>query len=141
MNSQAKITIGSLAKLSGVSVETVRFYERKKLLVQPPKSGGFRYYSENDVRRIKLIKQFKTIGFTLDEITEFLEFDRCDSAAKAMIKQKSDSKIQQIKEQIEALNMALLALKDFSSACGQSASESNCCLIDCFENQWECCKN
>jgi len=85
MNMQTTMTIGALAKAAGVGVETVRFYERKGIITQPPKTAGFRYYSEEDTKRIRLVKKLQEIGFTLDEIKAFLEFDTCCSQSRQVI--------------------------------------------------------
>ena len=57
-------TIGAAAKAAGLGVETIRFYERKGLMVQPPKRGGFRTYSETDVKPLRFIREAKTLGFS-----------------------------------------------------------------------------
>ena len=58
------MTIGQVAKRSGVGVETVRFYERKGLLDKPPRrESGYRQYSQDVIRRIQFIKRTKDLGF------------------------------------------------------------------------------
>lgn len=54
------MTIGKLAELAGVGVETVRFYQRKKLLREPKSNGTFRTYNEEDAQRIVFIKKLKS---------------------------------------------------------------------------------
>ena len=56
------MTIGTLAKAAGVGVETVRFYQRKGLLEMPLRTSGFRKYSESDVRKIKFVKEFRSLA-------------------------------------------------------------------------------
>lgn len=139
MKQQSPITIGVLAKRANVGVETVRYYERKALIEQPPKIGGFRHYLEDDVKRIRLVKKMQEIGFTLDEIKEFLVFDTC-AKSNALIRQKSAEKLVEIKQKIADLNSVVSALETFVSSCGSDRSKSVACeLIDCFENNWECC--
>ena len=66
-------TIGNLARAAGVSVETVRYYERRGLLERPVRHGSeYREYSEGDVTRLRFIRRAKTLGFTLAEIRELL---------------------------------------------------------------------
>ena len=66
-------TIGRLAETAGVNVETVRYYERRGLLEQPPRPGqGYRQYSDADVWRLQFIRRGKDLGFTLAEIAELL---------------------------------------------------------------------
>ena len=135
-----RLTIGKLATSAGVSVETVRFYERKGLIEQPQKTGGFRYYPHTDINRIKLVKHLQGIGFTLDEVTAFLAFDAYCGHASQLIKQKSHTKIAELQAKIADLNVALLALQQFADACGSHTdSQAGCDLLHCFENQWACC--
>ncbi len=65
--------IGHLAKRVGVNVQTVRFYEREGLLPKPQRTeSGYRVYGEDDLRRLQFIRQAKALGFSLEEIKEFL---------------------------------------------------------------------
>jgi len=67
------MTISELAKRSGVPLDTIRYYERRKLLPDPrPRGKGYRDYDESYVRRVTLIKQAKALGFTLTEIEGLL---------------------------------------------------------------------
>jgi MerR family copper efflux transcriptional regulator len=66
-------TIGNLARAAGVSVETVRYYERRGLVDRPVRRGSqYREYSEADVARLRFIRRAKELGFTLAEIRELL---------------------------------------------------------------------
>ena len=63
--------IGELAKRSAVTVQTVRFYERLRLLPEPQrKDSGYRVYSEPDLKRLLFVRQAKSLGFSLDEIRD-----------------------------------------------------------------------
>lgn len=65
--------IGELARRASVNIQTVRFYERQKLLPQPErKPSGYRIYSDADWRRLLFIRQAKALGFSLEEIREIL---------------------------------------------------------------------
>jgi MerR family mercuric resistance operon transcriptional regulator len=78
------LTIAKLAAAAGVTVETVRFYQRRGLIHEPPRPlGGVRRYSEHDVARIRFIKAAQRIGFTLEEIRQLLQLEdgtRCEEA-------------------------------------------------------------
>ena len=61
--------IGELSARAGVNVQTIRFYERQKLLRPPPRSpSGYRSYAEADLDRVKFIKRCQCLGFTLKEV-------------------------------------------------------------------------
>lgn len=67
------LTIGALARCGGVSVETVRYYQRRGLLAVPGRPlGGIRRYPSETVRRLRFIKRAQQLGFTLAEVAELL---------------------------------------------------------------------
>src|SRR5574341_1856143 len=71
--SAGTLQIGELAARSGVSIDTVRYYERRKLLPAAPRTaGGFRLFSPDAVERVRFIKQAQDLGLSLDEIGELL---------------------------------------------------------------------
>lgn len=66
-------TIGELASRCGVSRDTVRFYERERLLPAPRRSAsGYRLYEDGDAVRVRFVKRAQAIGLTLDDIRELL---------------------------------------------------------------------
>lgn len=69
----AFLRIGELAARAGVSVDTVRFYERRKLLPSAPRTeGGFRLFTSETVERVRFIRQARELGFSLSEISQLL---------------------------------------------------------------------
>ena len=66
-------TIRKLADAAGVGVEAVRYYQRGGLLAAPDRvDGGFRQYSEDDVRRLRFIKRAQALGYSLEDIAELM---------------------------------------------------------------------
>lgn len=78
------ITIGRLAKLAQVNVETIRFYERKGLIEQPPTpSTGYRQYDHKTLLKVQFVKRAQTLGFSLDEIKELIALESsCEGVQK-----------------------------------------------------------
>ena len=73
MDASRTYRIGEIAQQTGVSVETLRFYEKRRLLNAPPRSeGGFRLYSDDAVQQVKFIKQAQSLGLTLDDVQQLL---------------------------------------------------------------------
>ena len=71
--SERGLLIGDVAELSGVSADTVRFYERRRLLPRAPRTGGgFRLFTPDAVERIRFIKQAQETGLSLEEIGELI---------------------------------------------------------------------
>jgi len=127
------ITIGKVAKLSGVGVETIRFYEREGLLNKPKrKESGYRLFETEVVGRIKFIKRAKQLGFSLREIRELLSL-RVDSRVSATeVKKRVDSKIEQIDRRIYDLKKVRNALAQLSRSV-RKTSISEHTLLDILE--------
>ena len=72
----AEQTIGKLAKATGVSIETIRYYQRRGLLDEPAKPlGGHRHYSADAAKRVRFIKRAQALGFTVAEVGDLLTLD------------------------------------------------------------------
>jgi MerR family transcriptional regulator, copper efflux regulator len=68
------LSIGQLAEAAGVHIETIRYYERRGLLPEPPRSAaGYRQYGPDDLWRLEFVGRAKTLGFTLTEVGELLQ--------------------------------------------------------------------
>lgn len=115
------MTIGQVAKLAGVGVETIRFYEREGLLNKPKrKESGYRMFGPDVVSRIQFIKSVKELGFSLREIRELL-FLRADSRGTAAeVKRRIDLKIDQIDRRISDLKKVRTALAQISRSAGKA---------------------
>ncbi|WP_408097371.1 MerR family DNA-binding protein [Peredibacter sp. HCB2-198] len=118
-----KITIGKLAEMAGVGVETIRFYQRKSLLREPKATGAFRTYNEEDAQKIRFIKRAQDLGFTLNEVRELLELNTKPRMTCGTVKVKTEAKIQEIKEKIADLNRMKASLEKLACACDASQDE------------------
>jgi MerR family mercuric resistance operon transcriptional regulator len=77
----SEVTIGRLARMAGVSVETIRYYERFGLLTRPPRAGrGYRRYPMETLEHVGFIKQVQSLGFSLGEIAELISLDKKSKA-------------------------------------------------------------
>ncbi len=78
-----ELTIGSLARSAGVNVETIRYYQRRGLLVEPAKPmGSCRRYTPEIAQRVRFIKRAQVLGFTLEEINLLLKLDMAHACAE-----------------------------------------------------------
>ena len=100
-----ELTISKAAKNAGVGVETIRFYERKGLIEQPPKplDTGFRVYPEETVQRVRFIRQAQEIGFSLREIEELLSLRTNPSADCSDVRERAVAKLEEVDQKIEQL--------------------------------------
>ncbi len=80
----ATLTIGVLAACSGVSVETIRYYQRRGLLREPPRPAhGIRRYGAEHADRVHFIKSAQRLGFTIDDVSRLLVLDEFGSLTKS----------------------------------------------------------
>ena len=125
------LTIGSLAKEAGVNVETVRYYERRGLILQPDKpSSGYRHYSREEVSRIQFIKHAQDLGFTLKEITELLSLRVSPKTSCEEVKEQAITKIQDIQEKIQTLQSMKRTLEGLVRSCENRAPTSECPILE-----------
>lgn len=134
-----KITIGKLAEMSGVGVETVRFYQRKELLREPYSNGGFRTYKDEDAQRIIFIKRAQDLGFTLTEVKELLELNTKPRVTCGTVKTKTLSKIKEITEKIADLERMKASLEKLANACDASQDSIKQYKVqECFDAGLNC---
>ncbi len=106
----ARFTIGKLARSAGVSIDTVRFYERQGLIDEPSRTdSNYRVYPKEDVNRLRFIKRAKDLGFSLSDIKELLALRSNPTASKADVKHQIKVKIKDIKQKITDFSHILSA--------------------------------
>lgn len=120
--------IGDLARAGGVSVETVRFYQRRGLLSEPPRGTGARRYTQADLERLRSIKAAQTAGFTLEEIAILLGLDHADRAAARAL---AEARIAAIDEKIATLKTMRAALRNLAADCARGG-EGPCPILEAF---------
>lgn len=123
---QAYLQIGEVAERTGVTQRTLRFYEERGLLKPPSRlDGGFRLYSEDDIRRVEQIKRLKTLlGFTLADIKDMVEAEEIKSQIKATYRRDAEvserrAKIRKARDvttgQVAVIDQKLAALQDMKA--------------------------
>lgn len=130
-----KITIGKLAKMAGVGVETIRFYQRKELLREPESSGSVRIYNEQDAQRIIFIKKAQDLGFSLAEVRELLELNTKARITCASVKKKTLDKIDEIDHKIADLKRIRSSLVQLSKSCDSTQDNYKQYKVqECFDS-------
>jgi DNA-binding transcriptional MerR regulator len=112
-------TIGELAAEFGVTTRTIRFYEAKGL-ISPARRGVARAYSRRDRARLKLILRGKNLGFSLEEISEYLKLYDADPAQIAqtqMLLSGVERTIEDLQTKRADLDRTLKDLREIRSQC------------------------
>ena len=128
------LTISQLAKAGGVGVETIRFYQRKKLLEIPVDLGrnaGIRHYGESDVRQLRFIRTAQQAGFTLSEISELLALDK--GRDRRRVREMARARITALDEKIARLQKAKKSLSGLAQICAQG-DDGPCPIIEAFSS-------
>lgn len=124
--------IGELAKRSGVSADTLRFYEKNALLTPSGRSdSGYRLYNEGDLDQVHFILNAKSIGLSLEEIKELLDIRlEATEHSCAEVKSITSAKLAVIDQKIAELTRIRSALKSLNDACcGHSDDNASHCSI------------
>ncbi|MGZ3489463.1 MAG: heavy metal-responsive transcriptional regulator [Isosphaeraceae bacterium] len=110
---------GALARLLGVSPDTLRLYERKKLLRPPARSSnGYRCYSPDSIERVRLIRAALSIGFTLDELARILKIRDAGGIPCHKVRDLAAAKLQALEQHIEQLASLRDQLREVLAAWG-----------------------
>ena len=121
-------SIGAFAKAAGVNVETIRFYQRKRLLTEPARPpGGIRRYGNAEVARVKFVKSAQRLGFSLDEVAQLLRLEdgtHCTEAATLAALRLTD-----VRNRLADLTRMETALAVLVEQCGVRQRSVSCPLI------------
>jgi MerR family transcriptional regulator, Zn(II)-responsive regulator of zntA len=100
----SNMQIGEVAKLTALTVDAIRFYERRALLPKAPRTAGrFRLYSKDDVARLDFIRQMQGLGFSLTEIRQLLELREHHLAACLEVRDLLNAKLKKVHAKIQEL--------------------------------------
>jgi MerR family mercuric resistance operon transcriptional regulator len=128
MSIEVVLTIGQLARDAGVGVETVRFYQRRGLLLEPDRpAGGIRRYSSVDTERIRFIKAAQRLGFSLDDVEELLRLE--DGTHCSQARRLAERKLAEIRSRIDDLRRIESVLDGMVGRCRAARGKVSCPLI------------
>jgi len=128
------LTIGGVAKATGVGIQTLRYYERRGLLSQPERTrAGYRQFPEEEVRRVQFIRRAQGLGFTLEEIRELLSLRvlpgrRCDQVERAA--RRTRERVQVRLTEMQGIEKALSQLV---RACAKGSATDDCPILRALE--------
>lgn len=124
-----EMTIGQLAKAAGVNVETVRYYQRRGLLVAPERRlGKIGHYGPAARLRLRFIKRAQSLGFSLDDVLALLSLhdgQTCSSARRI-----AEHKLDEVRKRMASLQLLESALDDLVQRCVRSSTRVRCPIIE-----------
>lgn len=136
MSQTTGLTMGALAAAAEVGRETVRFYERKGLIPEPPRTRhGHRRYPVESVGRLRFIRRAQAIGFTLAEIGELLALRVDEVAACEQVEARAREKLVDVADKVNELRQMESALQRLVEACQAREPTSDCPILQEFDER------
>ena len=130
------ITIGQLAKNVGVNIQTVRYYERLKLLAPTARMpSGYRLYGTAEVQRLRFIKNAQALGFTLQEIMDLLNLRVSSAARCGDVQQKAAAKLAAVEAKVLDLQALARALRSLIRTCRAGQPTNRCPILKSLEKK------
>jgi MerR family transcriptional regulator, copper efflux regulator len=130
------VTIGRLAKAVGVNVQTIRYYERRRLLSPPVRTpSGYRVYGDEEIQRLRFIRNAQALGFTLQEITDLLNLRVSSAARCGDVQRRAQAKLVQVKAKVRTLEALARALQGLLRACRAGQPTDRCPILKGLEEE------
>jgi len=121
--------IGEVVTELGISADTLRYYEKIKLIPNVQRNGaGVRFYNDKNLSHIRFIKRAQKMGFSLEEIAQLLRFRENPQKAKPNVRELAHQKLMEIEEHLTELNTLRDELRLLTNLCG--ASPDGCPILE-----------
>lgn len=134
MHVEERLTISRLARLGGVNLETVRYYEREGLIPKPPRTrAGYRVFPKDAARRLRFIKRAQELGFSLTEIRELLSLRPSTGRPKAHA--RAQAKIVDIDQKIATLQAMKKVLGSLLDRCEHCGPTGTCPILESLDRE------
>ena len=132
-------TIGTVARRSGMSVETIRFYERLGIIPAPVRRPGGRYrqYGEDVIARLAFIRQAKALGFSLPEIGELLALSTDPDATCEDVRRRARVRLTDVETRIDRLQHIQHALRRLIADCRGDGPVAECPILEALGTEHE----
>lgn len=124
------LSIGAVARESGFSIDTIRFYERQGLLPEPErKPSGYRCYQPDILTRLRFIQRAKDLGFTLEEITQLLALSQDNHKGVKGVRERAQQHVINISQKIAELTRVRDSLAQLVDACPGHGTPDACPIL------------
>lgn len=128
------LTTSEVARQGGVNLESIRFYERERLLPKPPRTAsGYRMFTPDDVRRVRFIKRAQELGFSLREIKELLALRFEPDTSCGDVLKRAETKLSDIDQKISDLRRMRKVLARLTTACPGRGNLNGCPILESLD--------
>ena len=137
IGADAELQVGDIAREAEVNIQTVRYYERRGLVLPTGRSsGGYRRYTTDAIRVVRFIKRAQALGFSLDEVAELLELRRHARGSARNVRALASAKVLDINARLQGL----ISMRDTLSRlvadcqCDAHASPEDCVILNALDD-------
>jgi DNA-binding transcriptional MerR regulator len=128
---ESTMRIGEIARLGGVNVQTLRYYEKRGLVAASDRApSGFREYDDAALRQLRFIRRAQALGFTLDEIADLLALWSDSTTSCSAVEKRAAATLERIESKIADLRQISTALTKYVSACHDRSALEQCPLLE-----------
>ncbi|HYW93981.1 MAG TPA: MerR family transcriptional regulator [Bacteroidales bacterium] len=127
--------IGEASQLTGLPIDTIRYYEKRGLITEPERRySGYRVFEKQQIDELRFIKRAHELGFTLGEIKDLLNLRVDDRADCSKVKRKAEEKYQHVTDKIRDLERIRDVLVDLIDSCaGGHVPADQCPILKAME--------
>jgi Cu(I)-responsive transcriptional regulator len=124
------VTIGQAAKQTGLSAKMIRHYEEAGLLKKAHRTdAGYRLYNSQQLQQLSFIKQARTLGFSIAQVSSLLDLWRNPQRSSKEVKQLAEQHLDEIKQKVAELQQMQKVLQQLAdSCCGDD--QPQCAILD-----------
>lgn len=127
------LSIGTLSKLSGVAIETIRYYERIGVLKpHARKASGYRIFNEEAYKTLRFLKNAQELGFSLAEIKDLLKLQARTVSRCEEVQTRASKHLRSVEEKMEKLMNISSVLSRLIKQCRSSKTSERCPILECF---------
>lgn len=130
-----RLRIGEVASKAGVNIQTLRYYERRRLLEKPERTAsGYREYPSETVRLIRFIKRAQDLGFTLSEIEDLIALRDASGRKRSEVRALAEAKMRDIDHKLAQLQAMRSALYTLVESCGCRDGRPTCPILEALDD-------
>lgn len=133
-----ELTIGKVAGQAGVNIQTVRYYERRGLLLpNGHRDSGYRLFGDDAVKKIRFIKNAQALGFSLNEIARLLRLRIGREVQCGKVKKQAEARLRIVREKITGLRAMERVLNRLVRTCAARGTTGQCPILESLEEPKE----
>lgn len=126
--------IGEIAGRVGINVQTLRYYERLRILIpKNRRASGYRIYGQEELKRIRFIKKAQELGFSLKEIEGLLKLKVTTLSQCDAVRRRAEQKINEVEKKMDRLKAMQRILKELIASCHKKETTDRCPMLRSLE--------